>query len=181
MADRVHQDRPGATGLPPDMSLKPLESRCFSAGWTHEPKIAGPVHKTMDRTRLVCKKSVPFRHYMRPHRLAWSRTAAFHAVNRGSNPLGDAIDYQAAVAFSNRRFLLSAGFRDRRICTTLPSLTGSGKLPWVNAVLIGTVGVNPLLGGPVPRCSWCFLERVFAIGGWRVAEYHSINFTSINK
>ncbi len=27
----------------------------------------------------------------RPHRLAWSRTPAFHAGNRGSNPLGDAI------------------------------------------------------------------------------------------
>ena len=27
---------------------------------------------------------------MRPHRLARSRTSAFHAGNRGSNPLGDA-------------------------------------------------------------------------------------------
>ena len=27
---------------------------------------------------------------MRPHRLAWSRTPAFHAGDRGSNPLGDA-------------------------------------------------------------------------------------------
>ena len=27
---------------------------------------------------------------LRPHRLAWSRTPAFHAGNRGSNPLGDA-------------------------------------------------------------------------------------------
>ena len=31
---------------------------------------------------------------VRPHRLAWSRTAAFHAVNRGSNPLGDATKKQ---------------------------------------------------------------------------------------
>jgi hypothetical protein len=28
--------------------------------------------------------------HMRPHRLAWSRTPAFHAGDRGSNPLGDA-------------------------------------------------------------------------------------------
>ena len=27
---------------------------------------------------------------MRPHRLAWPRTPAFHAGDRGSNPLGDA-------------------------------------------------------------------------------------------
>ena len=34
---------------------------------------------------------------LRPHRLAWSRTPAFHAGNRGSNPLGDAINNKTRV------------------------------------------------------------------------------------
>jgi hypothetical protein len=33
---------------------------------------------------------MPHAYYLCPHRLAWSRTPAFHAGNRGSNPLGDA-------------------------------------------------------------------------------------------
>ena len=37
-------------------------------------------------------------HYLRPHRLAWSRTPAFHAGNSGSNPLGDAIIYKGLEA-----------------------------------------------------------------------------------
>ena len=32
----------------------------------------------------------------RPHRLARSRTPAFHAGNTGSNPVGDAKEYQGA-------------------------------------------------------------------------------------
>ncbi len=37
-----------------------------------------------------CATARPPLSYPGPHRLAWSRTSAFHAVNRGSNPLGDA-------------------------------------------------------------------------------------------
>ena len=35
-----------------------------------------------------------------PHRLAWSRTPAFHAGNTGSNPVGDAINFQRLTHFS---------------------------------------------------------------------------------
>jgi hypothetical protein len=31
--------------------------------------------------------------FLGPHRLAWPRTPAFHAGDRGSNPLGDAISF----------------------------------------------------------------------------------------
>ena len=42
-----------------------------------------------------------------PRRLAWPRTPAFHAGNRGSNPLGDAkINYSPIIFISALFFLL---------------------------------------------------------------------------
>jgi hypothetical protein len=38
----------------------------------------------------------------RPHRLAWPRTPAFHAGDRGSNPLGDA-NFFNGLAYANPR------------------------------------------------------------------------------
>ena len=40
-----------------------------------------------------CIVAVPQNTDQRPHRLAWSRTPAFHAGNTGSNPVGDAISF----------------------------------------------------------------------------------------
>jgi hypothetical protein len=44
---------------------------------------------------------------LRPHRLAWPRTSAFHAENRGSNPRGDAMQKFAIICLF-RAFLLWA-------------------------------------------------------------------------
>ena len=39
---------------------------------------------------------------LRPHRLAWPRTSAFHAENRGSNPRGDAMQKFASFDQQHR-------------------------------------------------------------------------------
>ncbi len=54
----------------------------------------GPLAQLVEQQtfNLLVAGSIPARLTMsRPHRLAWPRTPAFHAGDRGSNPLGDAI------------------------------------------------------------------------------------------
>ena len=46
----------------------------------------------------------PTKIYISPHRLARSRTSAFHADNTGSNPVGDA-NYKNPEQFTVRGFL----------------------------------------------------------------------------
>ena len=45
---------------------------------------------------------------LRPHRLVWSRTLAFHAGNMGSNPLGDAIKHVKAFSVLLKAFFVLA-------------------------------------------------------------------------
>ena len=58
---------------------------------------------------------------MRPHRLARSRTPAFHAGDRGSNPLGDANKINSLklsyteIIFGNNPDIKSFGIKNSRL------------------------------------------------------------------
>jgi hypothetical protein len=58
-------------------------------------KISGPLTQSVEylpfKQRVVGSNPTrPTKKTTRPHRLAWSRTPAFHAGDTGSNPVGDA-------------------------------------------------------------------------------------------
>ncbi|CCO23812.1 protein of unknown function [Maridesulfovibrio hydrothermalis AM13 = DSM 14728] len=56
---------------------------------------------------------------MRPHRLAWPRTPAFHAGDGGSNPPGDATKFQGLIR-KNQSFSF---FREKLLTLPPPSKT----------------------------------------------------------
>ncbi len=67
-------------------------------------------HASPDRKNRLCRFQTTCRNScrtMRPHRLVWSRTTAFHAVNRGSNPLGDAKEYHGRTRLAYGLFLFT--------------------------------------------------------------------------
>jgi hypothetical protein len=68
-------------------------------------KISGPLTQPVEylpfKQRVVGSNPTrPTKKAMRPHRLAWSRTPAFHAGDTGSNPVGDAIRNQGVRQLS---------------------------------------------------------------------------------
>lgn len=57
-------------------------------------KVCGPLTQMVEylpfKQRVAGSSPARPTYSVRPHRLAWSRTPAFHAGNTGSNPVGDA-------------------------------------------------------------------------------------------
>lgn len=74
---------------------------------------AKTARRSLWRRRASPKKGLAS-FYVRPYRLAWSRTSPFHGENGGSNPPGDAILRYPAYLLLNRR-----AFERRRLAFRL--------------------------------------------------------------
>lgn len=74
--------------------------RWFESSAAHHPK-----HQAMDGLASLLKIG-PFLLYVRPYRLAWSRTSPFHGENMGSNPIGDAkLFFSFHKGFNSKAFI----------------------------------------------------------------------------
>ena len=77
-----------------------VEQRIFN------PLVTGsiPVRPTINGNQDFIYCLLLYLYFTRPHRLARSRTLAFHAGDRGSNPLGDAKFFKIILLTISRLF-----------------------------------------------------------------------------
>ena len=80
----------------------------------------GPLAQSVEQQtfNLLVAGSIPARlTTSRPHRLAWPRTPAFHAGDRGSNPLGDANYFFLNHLFRLRAYMSSNDVFQKNLCS----------------------------------------------------------------